>query len=58
MIHGEPSQVEAALNALDADRWEVVGVSGAPHWRAVMLSVLMGISTHVTVVLRQAHDRS
>jgi hypothetical protein len=57
MIHGEPWQVEAALNALDADRWEVVGVSSAPHWRAVMLSVLMGSATHVTVVLRRARDR-
>ena len=42
VIHGEPWVVNADLNALDADGWEVVGVSSAPHWRAVMLSVLMG----------------
>ena len=42
VIHGEPWVVNADLNALDADGWEVVGVSSAPHWRAVMLSVWMG----------------
>ncbi len=45
MVHGEPWEVKAALDALNADDWEVVGVSSAPHWRAVMLSVLMGSTT-------------
>jgi hypothetical protein len=58
MVHGEPWEVKAALDALNADDWEVVGVSSAPHWRAVMLSVLMGSATHVTVVLRRARDRA
>jgi hypothetical protein len=58
MVHGESWEVKAALNALNADDWEVVGVSSAPHWRAVMLSVLMGSATHVTIVLRRARDRA
>jgi len=58
IIHGEPWVVNADLNALDADGWEVVGVSSAPHWRAFMLSVLMGSATHVTVVRRRARDRA
>ena len=45
MVHGEPWEVKAALDALNADDWEVVGVSRPPHWRAVMLSVLMGSAT-------------
>jgi hypothetical protein len=58
MIHGEPWSVNADLKVLNADDWEVVGVSSAPHWRAVMLSVLMGSATHVTVVLRRVRNRS
>ncbi len=58
VIHGEPWEVKADLNAVDADGWEVVGVSSAPHWRAFMLSVLMGSATHVTVVLRRARNRA
>ena len=58
MIHGEPWVVKADLNALDADGWEVVGLSSAPHWRPIMLSVLMGSATHVTVLLRRARNRA
>jgi hypothetical protein len=58
MIHGEPWSVKAELNVLDADGWEVVGVASAPHWRPVMLSLLMGSSTHVTIVLRRARNRA
>ncbi len=58
VIHGESWEVKAELNTLDAGGWEVVGVSSAPHWRALMLWILMGSATHVTVVLRRVRDRA
>ena len=55
VIHGEPWVVNADLNALDADGWEVVGVSSAALEGSHAVGV-DGEPTHVTVVLRRAQS--